>query len=54
MAVFPKSFVKQLSTIYQNFLWDGHVHTTKVPLVASYFVCRSKNEGGLGVTEGVT
>ncbi|KAK4733465.1 hypothetical protein R3W88_007726 [Solanum pinnatisectum] len=50
----PKKVLKNITTVCRNFLWSGQENTLKSPLIAWKEVCRSKNEGGLGIMECMT
>ncbi|XP_019230934.1 PREDICTED: uncharacterized protein LOC109211810 [Nicotiana attenuata] len=47
----PKQVIKGITAMYMNFIWDGEVVTHKPSLVAWDLVCRTKQEGGLGITD---
>lgn len=46
-----KNVLKNITAICRSFLWSGQENTLKSPLIAWKDVCRSKNEGGLGIME---
>lgn len=51
--ILPKVVLKKVIAICRNYIWDGKVHTNKVPLVAWDIVCRPKHKVGLGVRDCV-
>lgn len=50
MFVLPKQVLKGITEVCRNFLWSGKVYTSRAPLMAWDLVCRTKKEGGLGIT----
>nr|XP_016469794.1 PREDICTED: uncharacterized protein LOC107792115 [Nicotiana tabacum] len=52
--ILPRAVLNRITSICRNYLWDGKVDTNRVPLIAWDFICRSKKEGGLGVTDCVS
>ncbi|KAH0737756.1 hypothetical protein KY290_036461 [Solanum tuberosum] len=53
MFMLPKQILKGITEVCRNFIWSGKVNTNRALLVAWDLVCRTKEEGGLGITECV-
>jgi hypothetical protein len=43
----PEIVIRQITSIYRNFLWTGDVRKSTYALVAWKYVCLPKAEGGL-------
>ncbi|XP_074291704.1 uncharacterized protein LOC141618488 [Silene latifolia] len=51
LFVLPKGIIKKVEATCRNFLWDGGPEYVRAPLVAWDKVCRTKEEGGLGLQD---
>ncbi|XP_074290616.1 uncharacterized protein LOC141617331 [Silene latifolia] len=51
LFVLPKGIIQRVEATYRNFLWDGGTEYRRAPLVAWDKVCRTKEEGGLGLQD---
>ncbi|KAL9237116.1 hypothetical protein vseg_011703 [Gypsophila vaccaria] len=49
LFILPKGIIARIKAICRNFLWDSSADYRKAPLVGWNSVCRSKEEGGLGI-----
>ncbi|XP_074298290.1 uncharacterized protein LOC141629139 [Silene latifolia] len=51
LFVLPKGIIQRVEATCRNFLWDGGTEYRRAPLVAWDKVCRTKEEGGLGLQD---
>nr|KYP42150.1 Putative ribonuclease H protein At1g65750 family [Cajanus cajan] len=47
----PNSVIKEIVAIQRDFLWRGVKDGSKIPWVKWEMVCKSKDEGGLGIKD---
>ncbi|KAL8530201.1 hypothetical protein ACS0TY_007312 [Phlomoides rotata] len=47
----PKITIREIKTLQRQFLWGGSEAKRKIPWVAWGGICKSKEEGGLGIRE---
>ncbi|XP_074282752.1 uncharacterized protein LOC141607297 [Silene latifolia] len=51
MFVIPKGIISRIEATCRNFLWDSCTDYRRVPMVAWEKICRTKEEGGLGLKD---
>lgn len=49
----PKGVMQQVMQICRAYLWDGKIHLNKPPPIAWSWLCKPKQQGGLGIRDCV-